>query len=153
VTTTKLTLKQKRFIEEYLIDMNATKAAKAAGYSLKTAYRTGADNLRKPHIAKAIQEAFQERSERNNIRADYVIRNLKRVVEQSINPEDSKRQNLAAANRALELLGQHLGMFTQPDSPPEQEKVTFNLVLGGPQSIPDEPIPIEGESDDNDRIY
>ena len=46
----KLTPKQKKFCDEYLKLGNATQAAKNAGYSEKTAYRTGADNLRVPHI-------------------------------------------------------------------------------------------------------
>lgn len=46
----KLTPKQKKFCDEYLKLGNATQAAKNAGYSEKTAYRTGADNLKVPHI-------------------------------------------------------------------------------------------------------
>ncbi len=53
----KLTNKQKRFIEEYLIDLNATKASIRAGYSEKTAYSIGNENLSKPEIQEAIQEA------------------------------------------------------------------------------------------------
>lgn len=73
-----LTPKQQRFVEEYLIDLNATQAAIRAGYSEKTANEIGAENLAKPSIAKAIQEALQERKERVQIDADYV---LKRLVE------------------------------------------------------------------------
>ena len=52
-----LTPKQRRFIEEYLIDLNATQAAIRAGYSEKTAYSIGQENLRKPVIAEAIAAA------------------------------------------------------------------------------------------------
>lgn len=52
----KLTLKQKRFVDAYIETGNATEAARRAGYSEKTAYATGAENLRKPQIQKAIQE-------------------------------------------------------------------------------------------------
>jgi len=52
---TELTPKQERFVEEYLIDSNATAAAKRAGYSKKTAKETGYENLTKPHIAAAIE--------------------------------------------------------------------------------------------------
>ncbi|AVZ04260.1 terminase small subunit [Acinetobacter pittii] len=65
-------------IAEYLIDLNATQAAIRAGYSEKTANEIGAENLAKPSIAKAIQDALKERSERVQIDADYV---LKRLVE------------------------------------------------------------------------
>ena len=73
-----LTPKQQRFVEEYLIDLNATQAAIRSGYSEKTANEIGAENLAKPSIAKAIQDALKERSERVQIDADYV---LKRLVE------------------------------------------------------------------------
>ncbi len=73
-----LTPKQQRFVEEYLIDLNATQAAIRAGYSKKTAYSVGHENLKKPEIQKAIQEALQGRKERVQIDADYV---LKRLVE------------------------------------------------------------------------
>lgn len=73
-----LTNKQQRFVDEYLIDLNATQAAIRAGYSEKTAKEIGSENLTKPNIAKAIQEAQNSRSERTKIDADYV---LKRLVE------------------------------------------------------------------------
>ena len=44
----KLTDKQRRFVEEYLVDLNATQAAIRAGYSKRTARQTGAENLSKP---------------------------------------------------------------------------------------------------------
>jgi phage terminase small subunit len=67
-----LTAKQQRFVEEYLIDLNATQAAIRAGYSEKTAYSIGNENLSKPEIAKAIETAQQERSQRTEITADRV---------------------------------------------------------------------------------
>ena len=71
-----LTPKQQRFGEEYLIDLNATQAAKRAGYSEKTAFRIGTENLHKPAIQVAIQEALQKRSDRTEITADSVLREL-----------------------------------------------------------------------------
>ena len=70
----KLTQKQAQFVEEYLIDLNATQAAIRAGYSEKTARFIGQENLTKPNIAVVIQEAMSERSERVQIDADYVLR-------------------------------------------------------------------------------
>jgi hypothetical protein len=60
----KLTAKQKRFIEEYLIDLNATKAAVRAGYSAKTAAEIGRQNLRKLEIAAAIEKSMAGLAER-----------------------------------------------------------------------------------------
>lgn len=73
-----LTPKQQRFVEEYLIDLNATQAAIRSGYSEKTAQQMGSENLLKPVIAKAIQEAQNKRTEQTQIDAAYV---LKRLVE------------------------------------------------------------------------
>jgi len=77
----KLTAKQQRFCEEYLIDLNATQAATRAGYSGRTAYRTGCDNLMKPQIAEVIQKRIGERSERTKVDADYVLTSIKEVAE------------------------------------------------------------------------
>jgi phage terminase small subunit len=71
-----LTAKQQRFVEEYLIDLNATQAAIRAGYSEKTAYSIGNENLSKPEIAKAIEAAQIERSKRTEITADRVLSEL-----------------------------------------------------------------------------
>ena len=68
-----LTAKQQKFVEEYLIDLNATQAALRAGYSKKTAQQTGSENLLKPVIAKALQELQNNRSDRTKIDADYVL--------------------------------------------------------------------------------
>ena len=73
-----LTPKQQRFVEEYLIDLNATQAAIRSGYSEKTARDIGCENLAKPNIAKAIEEAQNKRQEQTKIDAAYV---LKRLVE------------------------------------------------------------------------
>ena len=70
----KLTDKQKRFIEEYLVDLNATQAAIRAGYSAKTADVQGAQNLVK--LKGFIQEEQKKRSERVQITQDEVIRRL-----------------------------------------------------------------------------
>ena len=79
-----LTPKQQRFVEEYLIDLNATQAAIRAGYSEKTANEIGAENLAKPSIAKAIQDAIKERSERVQIDADYILRRLVEIDQMDV---------------------------------------------------------------------
>ena len=74
-----LTAKQERFVAEYLIDLNATQAAIRAGYSEKTARQVGAENLTKPVIGAAIQEAQAKRSERTEITQDRVLRELAKI--------------------------------------------------------------------------
>lgn len=74
-----LTDKQRRFVEEYLIDLNATQAAIRAGYSQKTARQIGEENLSKPDIASAVQEAQVARSKRTEITQDMVLRELAKI--------------------------------------------------------------------------
>lgn len=76
----KLTPKQQRFVEEYLIDLNATQASIRAGYSSKTANEIGAENLTKPSIKEAIALAMAERSRRTGISQDRVIKEYARIA-------------------------------------------------------------------------
>lgn len=76
----KLTAKQKRFVEEYLIDLNATQAAIRAGYSPNSARDIGSENLTKPDIRARIDEALAERSKRTGINADRVLREIARIA-------------------------------------------------------------------------
>ncbi len=129
----KFTPKQKTFIDEYLLDLNATQAAMRAGYSAKTARAIGCENLAKPNIQEAIAKAKLERSEATKIDAEWV---LKQAVElhlrcmQEIKPAlhpKSRRQmkdgdgnllftfNAAAASRALELIGKHVDIGAWKD--------------------------------------
>lgn len=82
----KLTAKQERFVEEYLVDLNATQAAIRAGYSLKTARAIGQENLTKPDIQDAIQKAMEQRSHRTEITQDWVLEELRKVA--SVNGAD-----------------------------------------------------------------
>ncbi len=68
-----LTPKQQLFVDEYIIDFNATRAAKAAGYNDNSATEMGYENLRKPHIEKAIDKAIADRRKRLRIDADTVL--------------------------------------------------------------------------------
>ena len=73
-----LTPKQQRFVEEYLIDLNATQSAIRAGYSEKTANEQGSRLLANVSISEAIAEAQNKRTKQTEIDAAYV---LKRLVE------------------------------------------------------------------------
>lgn len=142
-----MTKKQQRFVDEYLIDLNATQAAIRAGYSPDTAQQMGSENLSKPVIRNAIDKAIAERSRRTGISQDRVINEIAKVA--FLNPADVIDLNEAAVKdgahredtaciasvkvktvptddgviserevktydklKALELLGKHLGMFT-----------------------------------------
>lgn len=71
-----LTQKQRLFVDEYLIDLNATQAAIRAGYSKRTAGQIGDENLKKPQIAQAIKAAMDSRNKRAQVNADYVLNRL-----------------------------------------------------------------------------
>lgn len=75
-----MTKKQKRFCEEYLIDLNATQAAIRAGYSPDTAGAIGAENLTKPEIQRAVARAMAERSRRTGVNAERVVLELAKVA-------------------------------------------------------------------------
>lgn len=75
-----MTPKQKRFCDEYLIDCNATQAAIRAGYSEKTAYSIGEENLRKPDIRKYIDEKLEEMQSKTIASAEEVMQYLTSVL-------------------------------------------------------------------------
>lgn len=62
-----LTAKQQKFVLEYLVDLNATQAAIRAGYSKDSAANIGYENVIKPDIQKAIQEAQEKHRDKNNV--------------------------------------------------------------------------------------
>lgn len=76
----KLTEKQQRFVDEYLIDLNATQAAIRAGYSVKTANEQGSQNLAKLSIQQAIAEQMAERSKRTGMNQDRVVLELAKIA-------------------------------------------------------------------------
>ncbi|PWJ27975.1 phage terminase small subunit [Faecalicatena orotica] len=75
-----MTKKQNRFVEEYLIDLNATQAAIRAGYSPDTAKEIGCENLTKPNIRACIDRAMAERSKRTGVNADRVVQELAKIA-------------------------------------------------------------------------
>ena len=76
----KLTSKQEKFCEEYMIDLNATEASIRAGYSKNTAAEIGCENLTKPHIQKRITKLKQKVSDRNEVTVDMVLGELKKIA-------------------------------------------------------------------------
>jgi phage terminase small subunit len=131
-----MTPKQVRFVEEYLIDLNATQAALRAGYSEKTAHKQGSQLLGKTSIAAAISAAQANRSERTEITQDYVLSSIFSTMERCKQAEavldrrgeavlvETPSGDLAPAYtfnamgvfKGAELLGKHLGMFNEKDA-------------------------------------
>lgn len=119
----KLTPRQGRFVEEYLKDLNATQAAIRAGYSAKTADVQGPRLLGNVRVGAAIAAGKAARTKRAELSADWVLRNLRKNLQRALQAEpvlDSKGEPTgeyvyagSVANRALELIGKHLGMFVE----------------------------------------
>jgi Phage terminase, small subunit len=123
----KLTEKQRLFVAEYLVDLNATQAAIRAGYSQKNADKIGSQLLGKTRVAEAVAAAMDKRAAEVKVTQDYVLNNLVEVVERclqrrpvmnmsgkQIQDKDGNHLwtfNANGANKALESLGRHLGMF------------------------------------------
>lgn len=82
----KLTAKQKKFVEEYLIDLNATQAAIRAGYSPNTAQEQSSRLLSNVMVKNEIDKAIAERSRRTGISQDRVLRELAKIA--FVNPND-----------------------------------------------------------------
>ncbi len=114
----KLTAKQEMFVQEYLIDLNATQAAIRAGYSEKTAKDIGCQNLAKVYIADAIAKAKAERMAEVKIDAAYVLRQAVKLHERCMQQEPALDRNgketgefkfeHSGAAKGLEIIGKHV---------------------------------------------
>ena len=102
-----LTAKQDTFCRQYLVDLNATAAARRAGYSARNADKIGSELLGKTGVAARISELRAEAAKRNEITLDDVIQML---VEDRRDAKAAGQHGPAV--RAAELLGKHLGAFT-----------------------------------------
>ncbi len=134
-----LTARQRRFVEEFALDLNATKAAERAGYSRTSAYNQGGRLMKNDEVRAEIARLHRERSARTGVTADAVVRELARIAfadlrnlfwdDGTLKPPGEWDGDTAAAVitfqsdaagwrvrmadklKALELLGRHLGMF------------------------------------------
>lgn len=98
-----MTPKQKAFVREYLIDLNATQAATRAGYSAKTAGQQGERLLKNVEIAAAVAEAMQERAAKAEIDALWVLNEARSTYEAA-----RAADKLGEAVSALKLVGTHI---------------------------------------------
>ena len=122
ITGSNLTPRQELFTQEYQKDLNATQAAIRAGYSEATAMEQASRLLSNVKIKAALVELQKERVERVQIDADWVLARLKLISDRCVqgepvldhegNPTGEWRFDSPGANRATELLGKHLAMFT-----------------------------------------
>lgn len=117
----KLTLKQQRFADEYIISGNATQAAIKAGYSKRTAGVIGDENLRKPKIRDYIDERLAELNVKAIADQEEVLRLLTRHARRETTEYNVTKSGgvvktptaVANAIKAAELLGKRYGLFTE----------------------------------------
>jgi phage terminase small subunit len=117
-----LTTKQQAFCREYIIDLNASAAARRAGYSAHTSEQQGSRLLTNVEVQAEIEQAMDERAERAEVDAAYVVERLQDEA------ENAKSDSARVA--ALGLLARHLGMLTDKVEVSETTHVTrVRLVL------------------------
>lgn len=144
----KMTPKQQRFCDEYLVDLNATQAAIRAGYSENTARQQGAENLAKPYIKAYIAERMAEKEDELIAKQDEVLKYLTAVLRGESQSEvvvvegqgdgwsEAKLLQKAPDEKerlkAAELLGKRYGLYT--------DKVQADIVVpvfGGEDELED----------------
>lgn len=127
--TKKLTLKQQRFVDEYIISGNATQAAIKAGYSKKTANRIATENLSKPVIKTAIDQRNAEIQSEKTMDMQEVMELLASIARGETTEEivTNKGDVIETATRnsdklkALELIGKRFGAWT------DKKEISGNL--------------------------
>ena len=119
----KLTAKQELFIREYLVDLNATRAAIRAGYSENSAQEIGNENLRKPQIKSAIDEEMAKRTKKVEVTIEDVLKDILETRE--CTAEMGENHNRLKAN---ELLGKYLSMWTDKIEHSGEIDTTINIV-------------------------
>lgn len=107
VVEKKLTERQKRFADEYLIDLNATQAAVRAGYSVNTAEQTASRLLTYVKVQDYIQRSMKERQKRTEMTQDMIIDELKKIGFADVDTDTMKPSDKI---KALELMARMLGI-------------------------------------------
>ena len=142
----KLTLKQKRFADEYIISGNATDAAKKAGYSEKTAFTIATENLKKPYIKQYIDQRIKEIDDKKIAKQEEVLQYLTSVLRgesesaivvvegcgdgyseaRTIKKTPDEKERLKAA----ELLGKRYRIFSEKSEVEEEQLDKLDKILG-----------------------
>ena len=104
-----LTPKQQRFVDEYMVDLNATDAARRAGYSAKTAHVQGPRLLGNVRVATAIRKRQTKLEQKTEVTQEWVLSKLVLAAERNMQNGEAN----SVAVQALKLLGEHLALFTK----------------------------------------
>jgi hypothetical protein len=105
----KINEQEQMFCEEYVVDFNATQAAKRAGYSRRSAYSIGSEKLQKPEAKRYICYLMAKRCLRTGITADRVLEELAKIAfaREGVKTKDKLK--------ALDILAKHVGLFNKKD--------------------------------------
>lgn len=142
----KLTLKQKKFADEYIISGNATDAAKKAGYSKKTAFTIATENLKKPYIKQYIDQRIKELDDKKIAKQEEVLQYLTSVLRgesesaivvvegcgdgyseaRTVKKTPDEKERLKAA----ELLGKRYRIFSEKSEVEEEQLDKLDKILG-----------------------
>ncbi len=127
-----LTPRQQRFCQEYAIDLNATAAARRAGYSEKTVHVQGPRLLANVRVAGRIAELQDEVAERNALSVDGVVTNLAELRDKAV-----AAGQMGPAIRAQELIGRTIGAFVDRQLTGQdtlsREQIIEQLAAGDPK--------------------
>ena len=141
----KLTAKQQRFCDEYLIDLNATQAAIRAGYSKKTAYSIGVENLKKPELKNYIEKLMAKKESELIADQDEVLKYLTSVMRGESQASVLARNGIGADEviekppdekerlKAAELLGRRYGLYTDKI----KADVALPVIISGADDLED----------------
>lgn len=149
----KLSSKQKLFVDEYILDLNATQAAIRAGYSEKTAYSQGQRLLKNVEIQTALKEHMEKKESDLIMKQDEILQRLtkqarreetdfkvvtlkSKVISDGVIEEDDRVEivQLPTSNsdaiKALELLGKRYAMWTEKHQVDSETLVKFEYDFG-----------------------
>lgn len=146
-----LSPKQTHFVKEYLKDKNATRAAKAAGYSAKTANSCGPRLLVNAGIRKAIDKGLADLAEKTGISAQRVIEEISKIALQDLTKMEMKKIS-GNKLKALELLAKHFKLLTDKFEHTGANgeplvKVSISLPANGRELIPESKEESEKDGD------
>lgn len=127
--------RQERFVEEYIKDPNATQAAIRAGYSPKTAQEQSSRLLSNVMISEAIKAKRLKISEKVELSQEWVLEKLKLIVDRTTKDDTFDPKG---ANKSLELIGKHIGMFSDKLKITPDERITVQIVRPVRQTEEDE---------------
>lgn len=117
----KLTIKQQRFADEYIISGNATGAAIKSGYAKRAAYQQGAENLKKPHVREYIDKRLEEINDKSIAKQEEVLQYLTEVL----------RGKSSATEIVVEMVGDGTSEAKLIVKPPsEKERIKAAELLG-----------------------